>query len=190
MLNDEELIFEIKNGNAAAMEILVKNYYKSVFSYIYRNIGSDYHTSYDLTQEVFIKVIKYIKNYKEKGKLINWILTISVNTCIDYYRSNDYKNQVNREDLKTKLTKEYDSVYNILDRKLERQMIMESLQKLPIYQKEVIILKFYHDLKLKDIAKITQSNEATTKTRLYQGLSKLGKLLQGGERIEKKQHRL
>ena len=44
-------------------------------------------------------------------------------------------------------------------------------------QKDVIILRFYHDMKLKEIAEITDSSLATTKSRLKQGLDKLKKIL-------------
>ena len=63
---DEKLIRQILKGNESAMEILVKRHYDLVHSYIYRTTN-DYNISYDITQEVFIKMMKNINKYKEKG---------------------------------------------------------------------------------------------------------------------------
>ena len=57
---------------------------------------------------------------------------------------------------------------------------------LPDYQKEVIILRFYHNLKIREIAKITKSNIPTVKSRLRQGLQKIErylKVFKGGDNV-------
>ena len=57
---------------------------------------------------------------------------------------------------------------------------------LPDYQKEVIILRFYHNLKIREIAKITKSNIPTVKSRLRQGLQKIERYLndfKGGDNV-------
>lgn len=64
--------------------------------------------------------------------------------------------------------------------------VRRAIDALPDYQKEVIILRFYHELKIREIAKITQSSVPTVKSRLQQGLKKLQRYLndfKGGESI-------
>ena len=96
---DEKLIKEILKGNESAMEILVKRYYDLVHSYIYR-ITSDYNIAYDITQEVFIKMMKNIEKYNlENGKFQNWLLKIAVNTTKDYFKSKTYKQRVENSDI-------------------------------------------------------------------------------------------
>ena len=56
-------------------------------------------------------------------------------------------------------------------------IIMNAIGSLPDIQKDVIILRFYHDMKRKEISEITESTLATTKSRLKQGLDKLKKIL-------------
>ncbi len=60
-LSDEDLVNEIISGNRSAMEVLVNKNYKLVYAFIYRNIG-EYHTTLDLTQESFIKIMKKLEN--------------------------------------------------------------------------------------------------------------------------------
>jgi RNA polymerase sigma factor (sigma-70 family) len=189
MSSDEELIGEVLNGNQYAMEILIKRYYKLIFAYVYRSIG-DYHEAYDITQEVLIKVVKSIKDYKHEGKFKNWLLRIAANTCNDQFRSSKYRNNKNNAELDCNLVDESSNVYNIMNKKIERQEIKGAITTLPDNQRNAIILKYYHDMKIKDIAAITESNESTVKSRLKQGLEKLKKLFEGSEQFEKNRRSL
>ena len=55
--------------------------------------------------------------------------------------------------------------------------IQLALNTLPVIQREALILKYYYDLRVKDIAKITGTGVATSQSRINQGLKKLRKLL-------------
>ena len=64
--------------------------------------------------------------------------------------------------------------------------VRRALHSLPDYQKEVIILRFYHNLKIREIEKITKSNIPTVKSRLRQGLQKIERYLKdfkGGDNV-------
>ena len=62
-------------------------------------------------------------------------------------------------------------------RQVDTQIIQQALDRLPDIQKEVVILRFYHDRKLKEIAAITGVGLPTAKSRLKQGLDKLKRYL-------------
>lgn len=79
-----KIIKEVLKGNEYAMEILVKRNYDMVQSFIYRYLG-DYNLSYDMTQEVFIKMMKNLHRYNlESGSFEEWLLKIASNHCKDY----------------------------------------------------------------------------------------------------------
>lgn len=178
MSSDEELIEEIKSGSHAAMEVLVNRHYKNIFAYVYRKIG-DYHTAYDLTQEIFIKMIKSLGSYKTDGKFTNWLLTIAVNHCRDYFRNSHFQNSKHNQQLNYSMIDEKENIWDLFSKKAEHNRVKKALEKLPDYQREAIILKFYHDLKIREIAVITDSKEATVKSRLKQGTDKLKYILKG-----------
>lgn len=181
MHSDEILIKEIKNGNKNALDILVKDHYNLVFSYVYKKIG-DYHMSYDITQEIFIKVIKNIKKYKHKSTFINWVLRIAVNHCNDFYRSNKNKELIPIDDF-FDLQSSSDTHKEWLD-KVDAEVISKLVLTLPDYQRDVIILRFYNKLKFKEIALITKSKEATVKSRYRQGLNRLKLLIKEEKHFE------
>lgn len=182
MSTDEELIAEILNGSQAAMEVLVNRHYRGVFGFIYRKTG-DYHIAYDLTQEVFIKVLKSLPGYREKGKFVHWLMAISVNCCHDYHRSREYaekKNTMEYEDLYR-----HPNVSNLLDKSLQHLEVKAAILSLNEEQRDAIILYYYNGYKIREISKITNSKEATVKSRIHQAVNKLKASLLGGDRRAK-----
>ena len=185
-MEDEALIREILSGSKSAMELLVKKYYNVVFSYIYRYSGN-YHLSCDLTQETFIKMIKAVKSFKiSGGKFKSYILKIAVNTCKDYYKNSYYKNVgKNFEEFDDeKISSE--NVSDFFEYKEDRQKVKKAILNLPDFQREAILLKFYYDMKISEIADITNANESTVKSRIYQGLEKVRKEIERGEKLDKR----
>ncbi|GAE29603.1 RNA polymerase sigma factor [Halalkalibacter hemicellulosilyticus] len=185
MPTDQELIEEILNGSQAAMEVLVKRHYKLIFSYVYRKVG-DYHLAYDMTQEVFIKMMKSITRYNNSGEFKNWLLKIAVNQCRDYFRSSAYKMKAGEEELGTHVPSHQESVWDLVSKKADSEKVKAAVTQLPDYQREVIILRFYHGLKVKEISEVTNSKEATVKSRVKQGVEKLRRWLKGGDEGEEK----
>jgi RNA polymerase sigma factor (sigma-70 family) len=179
MLADSELVAEILSGSQPAMEILVRRHYRPVFDFVYRKTG-DYHAACDLTQEVFVKMMRSLGGYREIEKFRGWLLTIAVNCCRDYHRAG--LSRTGREEALTPdLAGRHDNVWDIFSRKAARERVKEAVQSLPALQKEVILLRFYHDLKIREIAGITGSKEPTVKSRLRQALEKLRHLLAESE---------
>lgn len=173
--SDDYLIKEILKGNESAMELLINRYYDLIFSYNYRSLG-DYHVAYDLTQEVFIKMIKNIKNFKVKeDKFKNWLVKIAVNNLRDYVKSSYYKKRNSCEDVSTLQFEDEKeiNVLNLLEINEERLRVKGAVDKLSSKQKEIILLRFYHELKISEISTITGVNENTVKSRLRDGLKKL-----------------
>lgn len=184
MISDEELIKEIKQGKKSSLDVFVRRYYKIVYAYIYRTIF-DKSIAYDLTQDAFIKIIKNLKDYSEKGSLKSWVLTIAINQCRDYFRSKEAKSKLLSVPLEeSRFEANNSTISSIFEKNETRKCIIQKMQQLPYEQREVINLKYFHELKLKEIAEITHTSESTVKSRLYRGIEKLGKLLERGDFYE------
>lgn len=185
MQTDHELMLEIRSGSKSALEVLIKRYYKLVFSYIYRIVG-DYHTAYDLTQETFIKVAKNMHIYKADGEFKYWLFKIALNTCRDYFKSKAHKMKSDSILVEEITLEDHSNVIDLIEQKEDSNFIKSTVMQLPTYQREVIILRFFHDLKVKTIADITETGESTVKSRIKQGLSKLKVLLERNRVDEEK----
>ncbi len=120
------------------------------------------------------------------GKFQNYLLTIAANTCNNYFKkAKPIYTDLNTFDIA-------DDTESSLERVIQNENMTEvrkALHTLPDYQKEVIILRFYHGLKIREIAKATESNIPTVKSRLRQGLQKIKRYLEdfkGGDMYEEK----
>ncbi|WP_350345158.1 RNA polymerase sigma factor [Proteinivorax tanatarense] len=179
-IQDYLLIRKIKAGDKQAFETLVQKHYQNIFSYCIRRTGNKVVAT-DLTQDIFLKLIKAIYSYKFTGKFKNFLFTIAVNTCNDYYKKNKYS----YEDIDA-LQKADDSPQPIEQVIHNEQAIniKGKIDTLPDTQKDVIILYYYHDMKIKDISNITGVKLSTVKSRLKQGKKKLKKLLSEEDYLE------
>ncbi|MCL1697072.1 MULTISPECIES: RNA polymerase sigma factor [unclassified Lysinibacillus] len=173
-MSDDELIMEIQQHNSkAALDTLIRRYYHEIYSFIYRRLQSQ-ELAYDLTQEVFVKMIKSIKLYEYRNQFRKWLITIALNQVRDYTRSKIAQNRKQEEQIEEgRIIDEKKNIIQIYEIKEQSQEIQNALRILPEQQSEAIILKYYHGYKYGEIAQITQTNENTVKSRVTQGLKKL-----------------
>lgn len=168
-MNDEKLIWRIKSGDADALDILIQKYYNDIYTYCYRRLGNQ-HDAQDATQDVFLHFCRDFDAYTQIGKCKNYLYVIAHNLCINTMQK---KKPILLEDIE-----EISLSTDVSAEKFETtDSVQAALDELPQEQKEVIMLRFYHDLKLKEIAQIMNSRLSATKYRLCQGLKTLSKLL-------------
>lgn len=183
--DDNDLVLSYISGNESALEILINRYKDKVFSYLMMNVRHQ-EIAEDLFQDVFIKVINTLRSgtYKEEGKFINWLMRITRNITIDYFRSHQRMPIMESND-------EFNifDILHVLDPSIEDRMILDQtyaeiaklVEELPQSQKEVLKMRFYDDLSFKDIADITGVSINTSLGRMRYALINLRKLLQAKE---------
>ncbi|BDF33908.1 RNA polymerase sigma factor [Lachnospiraceae bacterium] len=154
-------------------------YYDEIFRFAYYMTGSE-DAACDCTQETFLRLIRFYDTYVEKRKFKAWLFRIARNVCYDYFRR---QKEVPSEDVTLgRMPDKAETDRNL--RHLERgQVIRAALEKLPRMQRDVVILRFYHELSIKEIAIITDSKIPTVKSRLRQSIGKLRHLLNEEELI-------
>lgn len=143
-IEDYILIRRIQNGDPEAFERLVRKYYQNIYQFCVRRCNGDTALAADLTQDTFLKLIEHIQQYRLTGKFINFLLTIVVNTCNNHFK----KKSPDIVDMDT--LSAVPSNLNISEEVLRQEdakIIQQALDRLPDIQKEVVILRFYHDRK-------------------------------------------
>ncbi|EJO5347389.1 sigma-70 family RNA polymerase sigma factor [Clostridium botulinum] len=170
-MEDSKLILEIKNGKIHLFDELIKKYYGKVYYYCYRHLNNK-EAAQDLTQEVFMKVIKTIGGYKHYGKFENYLYVVAGNACKDFYKKE--ARYVLKEIEQGSSEEEISKLEN-------KVMVEQMLSKLSDKQREIIILRFYQDLKIKDIAKIMNWGISITKYRLKKAIKIISENMKGGQ---------
>jgi len=167
---------QLQQGNEIALETLIGRYHSKIFSYIYR-MSKNYHTANDITQEVFIKICQNIKKYNAEFLFKTWLYTIASNTCKDYLKSAYMQKIVPRPEIDDTIRDAEDTPEELFQKQKEREAIIEVINQLSDIYREVIILRFYEELKLDEIALILNIPTGTVKSRLFNGLHILKKML-------------
>ncbi len=148
--------------------MLVRNHYQDIYSYCVRRAG--YDAAADLTQEVFLKLVRTITVYRFAGKFRNFLFTIAVNTCNDSERKRRVSCAVLDDE---PVMDEGSSPLEEAVTSEQARRVRHAIDALPSIQKDAIILHYYHGLKAGDIASVTGVSLPAAKSRLKQGMDKL-----------------
>lgn len=182
--NEQNIIDRICRGDTAAFQRLVERYKKKIYFLAYDILG-DHHEAEDISQEVFIKVFRSLRNFRRDAKMSSWICQITANTCIDALRKKKSKPQVNLEDfnhvsLQDNLAGGSTRVQNpelSAEASIMQHKIQNALHKVTPKERTVFVMRHYNDLKIKEIAETLQVSSGTVKSLLFRALKKLRKEL-------------
>ncbi len=179
-LTDKKILNEIRI-NPHKFEIVYNAHYESIFNYCYRRTNN-FDASYDITAEAFLKAYLNIRKFRWKGIPIkSWLYRIATNELKIYYRSKQYKPKLFSEIPHD--SKDFTSIETLLIEKNNAQLEMEkyeqfrqvqkAITKLPLKYQEVITLKYFENLKLKEISVVLNKKEGTIKSLLSRAIEKL-----------------
>ncbi len=157
-MEDFLLIMKMKQGNEDAFEKFIRKYYAEILQYC-RYHCFDRTYAEDLTQETFLKFFSSIQSYYHMGKAKNYLYTIAGNLCKNLTKK---KKPILIE--QEGLEQEIDTVDRI--KQTETKLYVEqALRQLPLELREVIILFYFQELKLTEIADILQISLPLVKYR-------------------------
>ncbi|MGL5149260.1 MAG: sigma-70 family RNA polymerase sigma factor [Clostridium sp.] len=162
----EELVYYALNGDEESFTILIQEIQEKLYVIAYSYV-KDKDEALDIVQECIIKSYNSLGKIKEPKFFKSYITRILINISID--RCKKRKKIVFIEDLKERGEepyKEEQSIEESLDLK-------KAVMNLELKYRTIIILKYYCDLTLKEVAEITKTPLGTVKTNLNRGLKLL-----------------
>ena len=177
---DSTLVKNYIQGDENSLEILIHRHKSKIYNFIFSKV-LDRDTAEDVFQETFIKVIRTLKNgsYNEEGKFLSWVMRISHNLIIDFFRKSNRMPKFQPSDDYDIFQFIKDAVPNV-ESKLINQQVVDDLKKLilelPNDQKEVINMRLYKDMSFKEISDITGVSINTALGRMRYAIINLRKL--------------
>lgn len=168
-MTDKELIRKVHNGSKEALNAIIDRYYDEIYRFCLYLTGQE-TDSYDITQEVFLRFIKYVDSYEYRN-LKGYLLIIARNLCRDYFHHR--KDTACIEDI---------SYLGVEDAHLggleNRMLLWNALGQLPVSQREIILLRIYEELRFHEIADMLGCNLSTVKSRFRLGVRHLRQIME------------
>lgn len=178
---DEHLVSLSKDGNLNAFNRLVARHQTAVYNLCFRLV-SDRGAAEDATQEAFLSAFRSISRF-DGGNFRSWLFRIAVNETKDELRRRSRRPADPLSLVGPEGEFEFDppdsagDPSELVEREAVAEGIEQALRELPIEQRQVILLSDVHGYHYEEIARMTNSNVGTVKSRIHRGRERLRHLL-------------
>ncbi len=176
-LSELELVAACLAERPGAFDVIVERHRRQVYQLCYRFVGNHEDAS-DLSQDVFLRAYRGLKNFKGNSQVGTWLYRIAVNACL------------NRMSVKTPVSEPIENQQHVdhhtesaSDRVLRDERAVQvraAVARLPRKQRAALVLRMYRDLSHQEIADILGSSVGAVKANVFHALQNLKKLLPEG----------
>ena len=181
-LDDSKVLQLYINGNENALNVLVDKYRSRIFGFIISKVKNK-EVAEDIFQDAFIKVINTIKKgkYNEQGKFIVWVMTITHNLIMDYFRKQKKRKFLKPTDNFNVFDVLNNGELNIEQKLVEEQIFAELkslIKDLPFEQKRILEMRYYSKMSFKEISENCGISINTALGRMRYAIINLRKIIQ------------
>lgn len=169
-MTDEVIMEAVKNGDLQQASLLFERYNKRIFNFLAR-MTMNREVAEDLTQNVFLRMIKYRNSYKEGNKFHSWIYQVARNVFSDHYQMNKNRKAdfVDVEKMSDRIQDLDESL--VLDE--QEKTLHRSLALLTEEQRELLVLTRFQHMKYEEVAMLMDTTVANIKVKIHRAMAKL-----------------
>jgi RNA polymerase sigma-70 factor (ECF subfamily) len=163
---------------AGAFDEIVDAYTDRLFGFFHRMIGTR-NEAEDLVQEVFVRVVRTIREYHDEGRFESWLFKIAGNLARDRLRRRPEPAGIESDDescIKAQVgdgRSDPHAMGGRLERAEQSDRLQALLQRLPSVEREVVLMRHFGEMSFQEIAEYTGCPMGTVLSRAHRGLSKL-----------------
>lgn len=173
------LVLRAKANDSDAFAELYAMTYNKVYNYARHYLRDDF-LAQDALQEIYISALKNLNQLKDVTVFIAWLNQISFHVCYDISQKLQDKH-ISDPDILEILEDEHpgsnpEATYQQKD---EKQRLHEALEVLPFNEKQVLIMRFYNNMKLEEIAAAMDISTSSVKRYIASAQEKLRNILKG-----------
>ncbi|WP_141434412.1 sigma-70 family RNA polymerase sigma factor [Bacillus sp. 03113] len=159
---------------------LMDNYGEDIIRLAYCYVR-DKSTAEDIAQNTFIKCYQHASVFRGDSTIKSWLYRIAINCCKDYFRSSYFKRILPTNIIQKFIQEPLPSTESVYFESDKSNALIESVFGLPAKYREVIMLHYFENLKIKEIEQILDIKENTIKTRLRKARTMLKEKIEKGE---------
>jgi len=169
-MTDEMIMEAVKNGDLQQVSLLFERHHKRIFNFLAR-MTADRELAEDLTQNVFLRLIKYKNSYKVGLRFQSWIYQMARNVFSDHYQATKKKlsGSIDIEKVSDRLE---DKEYSI-DQEEREKLLHRCLGMLNDEQRELLVLTRFQHMKYEEVADIMNTSVVNIKVKVHRAIAKL-----------------
>lgn len=169
-MTDEAIMEAVKNGDLQQVTLLFGRYNKRIYNFLAR-MTIDRALAEDLTQNVFLRIIKYRTSYREGARFQSWIYQVARNVFSDHYQAhkNKFSDFIDVDKISDHMP---DKENNELQDEKEA-LLHRSMAKLSDEQRELLVLTRFQQMKYEEVAGIMNTTVANIKVKVHRAIIKL-----------------
>jgi RNA polymerase sigma-70 factor, ECF subfamily len=175
--SDEELVRSSQTGAQDAFVQLYERYFPNVFARVRFKVPEN--DVEDVTQEIFIAVLKSLKSFRAQSKFKTWIWTITNRKIADYYRSHKV-GVINQNDYEDQVTSNLSTHTAGADKSQDDlTTVQHALLDLPQNYQEILLMRFVDEMPFNEIALTNGQSLEATKSLFRRSMTALTKKMEG-----------
>lgn len=180
---DSALIQAFNSGNDHAFNLLVRKYQRKVY-WVIRKMVLCHDDADDLTQEVFLKLYRSLKEFRGESKFFTYVYKIAINYSLNHLNRNkkilSRKVDFDRADLRS-FDKKADEE---IDSNERTRILEEAIKTLPEQQRAVFNMRYYDNLSYEEISIILNKSVGGMKANYFHAIKKIEKSLKNNKHFE------
>ncbi|MFT5467487.1 MAG: RNA polymerase sigma-70 factor (ECF subfamily) [Verrucomicrobiales bacterium] len=167
------LISLAQSGDREAFAELTRLHATSLRGYLISNLRNE-HDANDLLQNVLVKIWKALPRYEDRGRIRAWMLRIARNELLNFVRSQKRIRSTPLDEIQwSKIEgREPAADQQLLERE-RREWLIESIDKLPEAQRQVVYLRLNEEITFREIAERTRTPINTVLWRMHSATRRL-----------------
>lgn len=182
---EAELIRALRSGRSDAIEALLDQFGDRLLRGVWLLLR-DHHWAEDVVQETFVAAVRGIRRFRGDSGLYTWLYRIALNQCRMLLRR---RRPLLLEEIPEEASPE-PAVEEWVIRREDRHALLEALAALPYMYREALVLHYYFDMSVAEIAQTLDAPPSTIKSRLQRGRRRVAILLAEAKRHGEEQARL
>jgi RNA polymerase sigma factor (sigma-70 family) len=175
---DALLVDRMRLGEAAAGESLVRKYYQPLVRYLQRLVGSE-QLAEEMHQQTWLSVLEHLDRFDARnvsGGFKAWLFRIATNKANDHWRSSG-REKAAKHGLKQITDEALPAADFRMEGSEQEQKLKLAIEQLPEAQKQVLLLRYYSNLKFVEIAEVIGCPLNTALGRMHKAMLKLKELM-------------
>ena len=173
MINESQLLEQLQSDTSRdlAFKELIRQYKERLYWHI-RNIVKSHDDTDDVLQNTFIKIFRNINSFKGDSKLYSWMYRIATNEAISFINKRAKLLQITNEDTQQLALERLQSDVYFEGDEIQFKL-QQAIAKLPQKQQLVFNMRYFEDIKYKDMSEILETSEGALKASYHLAVKKI-----------------